>query len=92
MEKTWLSVSADGKEIYSGILQTAESKELEGQRTARVRAGNAGGIQVVFNGKTIGPLGPKGQVRTAVFTRDRYTILEPAATSFALSHLMLIHR
>jgi hypothetical protein len=57
-----------------------------------VRAGNAGGIQVVFNGKTIGPLGPKGQVRTAVFTRDRYTILEPAATSFALSQLMLIRR
>lgn len=88
VERTWLSVSADGKQVYSGILQTSETKELEGKQVAKVRAGNAGGIEVVFNGKIIGPLGPKGQVRTAVFTRDHYTILQPAAT-FALSHIIL---
>lgn len=88
LEKSWLSVSADGRQVYSGILQTSETKELEGQQTARVRTGNAGGIQVVFNGKPIGPLGPKGQVRTAVFTRDRYTIVDPASGTFALSQIL----
>jgi cytoskeleton protein RodZ len=88
LERTWLSVFTDGRQVYNGILQASETKELDGQKTARVRTGNAGGIAVVFNGKTIGTLGPKGQVRTAVFTKDRYTILEPSAR-FALSEVTL---
>jgi cytoskeleton protein RodZ len=61
------------------VLDVAETKELEGHNSARIRTGNAGGVNVLFNGKTIGSLGPRGQVRTVVFTKDNYEIVEPSA-------------
>jgi cytoskeleton protein RodZ len=89
LEPTWLSITADDKEVYSGVLEAAETKELEGHDSARIRTGNAGGVNVLFNGKTIGSLGPRGQVRTVLFTKDNYEIVEPSAhialTSFSPS-------
>jgi cytoskeleton protein RodZ len=81
VEKTWLSVDTDGKHIYSGLLDAADTKELEGRVTARIRTGNAGGLTVTFNGRELGALGQRGQVRTVVFTRDQYRILAPSLTS-----------
>jgi len=81
VEKTWLSVDADGKHVYSGLLDAADTKELEGRVTARIRTGNAGGLTVTFNGRELGTLGQRGQVRTVVFTRDRYRILAPSLMS-----------
>ncbi|MBV9303159.1 MAG: DUF4115 domain-containing protein [Acidobacteriaceae bacterium] len=79
IEPTWLSIVADEKEIYSGVLEAAQTKVLEGRESARIRTGNAGGVNILFNGKTIGSLGEHGQVRTIVFTKDNYEIVEPSA-------------
>jgi hypothetical protein len=79
IEPTWLSITADGKQTYSGILEAAETKILEGHETARIRTGNAGGVNVVFNGKALGALGRRGQTRTVLFTRSGYEVLEPSA-------------
>lgn len=81
VERTWLAVDADGKRIYSGLLDAADTKELEGRVTAKIKTGNAGGLTVTFNGKELGPLGERGQVRTVVFTPDQYEILGPSLTS-----------
>lgn len=75
-ERTWLSIVADGKPSFKGILEEAETKVLEGYRSARVRTGNAGGVEVVFNGKPLGALGPRGQVRTVLFTQNNYEVLK----------------
>jgi cytoskeleton protein RodZ len=89
LERTWLSIVADGRPTFSGILQAAETKILEGHDNARIRTGNAGGISMVFNGKPIGILGRRGQVRTVVFTKDNYEVLQPpphlALTRFNLN-------
>ena len=77
LEATWLSVVADGKQIFTGVLRPSETKVLEGHETARLRTGNAGGLSVEFNGKQLGSIGPHGQVRTVVFTRDTYEIVSP---------------
>ncbi len=77
LERTWLSIAADGNEVFSGMLEASETKVLEGYDTARVRTGNAGGVNIVFNGKALGPLGERGQVRTLVFTRKGYEVLDP---------------
>jgi hypothetical protein len=79
VERTWLSITADEKEIYSGVLEPAETRVLEGHDTGRIRTGNAGGVNVLFNGKTIGALGRRGEVRTVVFTKDNYQIVGPPA-------------
>jgi cytoskeleton protein RodZ len=85
IEPTWLSMVADGRPAFSGILDTAETRVLEGHETARIRTGNAGGVNVVFNGKTLGTLGERGQVETVVFTKDNYEIIDPAP-HIALTH------
>ena len=78
IERTWISIVSDGKRVYSGVLQADQSKVLEGHDSALIRAGNAGGVEVVFNGKEIGTLGPEGQIRTVVFTKNNYEIVEPS--------------
>lgn len=74
-EPTWLSVVTDGRETFSGTLQPGETKIVEGRETGRVRTGNAGGLNLVFNGKPLASLGPRGQIRTVVFTKDNYEVL-----------------
>ena len=69
---------SDGKEVFSGILDASEIKILEGRESARIRTGNAGGLKFTFNGKQIGILGPRGQVRTVVFTKNNYEVLPSA--------------
>jgi cytoskeleton protein RodZ len=78
VERTWLSIVSDGKQIFNGILEPAETKVLDGHETARIRTGNAGALTLVFNGRPIGNLGPRGQVRTVIFTKNNYEVLEPA--------------
>ena len=85
LETTWLSVVTDGKEVYEGLLKADESKILDGRETARIRTGNAGGVEVFFNGRTIGTLGREGQVRTVVFTKNGYEVLEPQARMTAVA-------
>ncbi|MDQ2776369.1 MAG: DUF4115 domain-containing protein [Acidobacteriota bacterium] len=85
LETTWLSVMTDGKEVYEGLLKADENKILDGRETARIRTGNAGGVEVFFNGRTIGPLGREGQVRTVVFTKNGYEVLEPQAHITAMA-------
>lgn len=76
-EKTWLSITSNGKKIFSGILEPSQSKTLTGAENATMTVGNAGGIEVLWNGKPIGPIGPRGQVRTIRFTPENFQILSP---------------
>jgi len=78
-ESTWLSITSEGKQIFSGILKASQTKTLTASDAAQMRVGNAGGIAVRLNGKEIGPIGERGQVRTVRFTPDNFEIVEPAA-------------
>jgi hypothetical protein len=76
-EKTWLSITSDGKQVFSGILEPSQTKTLAGLDMAKMKVGNAGGLDVLWNGKPIGPIGPRGQVREVLFTPDNFQILSP---------------
>ena len=76
-EQTWLSITPDGKQVFSGVLQPAEVRLIAAREAATIRVGNAGGINVRLNGKAIGPIGPIGQVRTLVINRAGFQIFEP---------------
>jgi hypothetical protein len=71
-EPTWLSLTSDGKSAYNGMLEAATTKVLDSHDKARIRMGNAGGVNVLFNGKALGALGKRGQVRTIEFTAVGY--------------------
>jgi cytoskeleton protein RodZ len=80
-EETWLSVSSDGKPVFSGILAANQSKTVEGKEYAKMRVGNAAGLEVRLNGRLLGPLGHRGQVLIVVFTPDNFEIRSPAKES-----------
>jgi len=42
-----------------------------------LRLGNAGGVSITLNGKPIGEVGPKGQVRTVQLTSGGFQIVAP---------------
>jgi hypothetical protein len=78
-EETWVSITSGGKQIFSGLLEPSETKTLTGLEQARVKVGNAGGVDVRWKGQPIGPIGKSGQVRTVVLRPDGFEIL-PAAS------------
>jgi cytoskeletal protein RodZ len=84
IEPTWLSILSDGKTTYTGVLEAMQTKVFDGKETARIRTANAGGVNIIFNGKALGPLGRHGQTRTFVFTKSGYEVVQGAST--ATSH------
>ena len=95
LERSWLALAADGRQIFSGFLEADQTKVLRGREVGRIRTGNAGGVSLVFNGKPIGVAGPRGQIRTVVFTKDNYQVLQPAVnaslTNNFVSLVQLLH-
>jgi cytoskeletal protein RodZ len=85
VERAWLSISADGKTTYTGVLDPSQTKVLEGRDSARIRTANAGAVNIVFNGRSLGPLGRRGQSRTFVFTRKGYEVVR-GASNVGLTH------
>jgi hypothetical protein len=74
-EETWLSASSDGKMVFQGILAANATKTIEGKEVAKLRVGNAGGLEVRLNGKLLAPLGGRGQVLEVVFHPDNFEIV-----------------
>lgn len=66
----WVSVMADGKPAFSGLLRPNDSREVSGNQLVRVMTGNAGGLEISLNGKPLDPIGPSGQVRTVRLTAE----------------------
>jgi cytoskeletal protein RodZ len=78
VERTWLSIVADGKTTYTGVLDPSQTKVLDGKESARIRTANAGGVTIIFNGRSLGSLGHRGQSRTVVFTKSGYEVVRGA--------------
>ncbi|MEO8098429.1 MAG: RodZ domain-containing protein [Acidobacteriota bacterium] len=75
-ETTWLSVTSGGKQIFSGMLFADQTKTLTAVDNARLKVGNAGGLDVQLNGKLVGPLGEHGQVRDVLLTPEGFSIVK----------------
>lgn len=76
-EETWLSITSEGKRLFSGVLAPNQTKTVEGKESATMKVGNAAGLEVRLNGKLLGPLGGRGQVLVVVFTPDKFQIVPP---------------
>jgi len=68
-ELTWISARIDDKETKEVLLKPGEGVMWNGESKVIITAGNAGGIDLDVNGKTLDPLGRSGEViRDAVIT------------------------
>ncbi len=74
VEKSWVRLIVDGERVFGGVMEPGETRTLNGEQSAVVFTGNAGGLDFRYNGKQIGTAGPKGQVRTVVFSTENWEV------------------
>jgi len=67
-QDSWLTVTADGKPTFSDMVVAPGTKSFGAQRELVIRAGNAGGLDISFNGQKIPAIGSEGEVRTVTFS------------------------
>jgi len=64
---SWLRVTVDGNVSMEGTFPAGTIRQFHG-KNATLRIGNAGGVEVIVNGKSQGKLGPAGDVVERSFT------------------------
>lgn len=69
-EESWLSISADGRDLGQQILAAQKSRTIVAQKEVRLKVGNLGGVEVSFNGKPVNIDGEPKQVKELIFTPD----------------------
>jgi len=62
VQDSWILVKADGKVILDGTLDAATEKSFAAKELI-FKTGNAGGVEVTYNGKTEAPFGKDKQVK-----------------------------
>jgi hypothetical protein len=75
---SWIDACADGRTVMRRYLPPANTAELGFSKVAVVRTGNAGGIEMSFNGVPTGTLGKLGEVRVMRFDGSGFHLLEPS--------------
>jgi cytoskeleton protein RodZ len=69
VKPSWISVTSDGKNVYQQTLGPNDQQlTLHGKDKILLVLGNAGGVEVSFNGKNLGSLGSDGQTRKLTIT------------------------
>jgi len=71
-QDSWVSITADGKTIMKGTLPAASEKAVRAKDQVVVVLGNAGGVEVSYNGKTLDNLGKGQEVKKITFTPSGY--------------------
>jgi cytoskeleton protein RodZ len=62
LQDSWIQVKADGKVVLDGVLDAATEKSFSAKELI-FKTGNAGGVEVTYNGKTEAPFGKDKQVK-----------------------------
>ncbi len=62
LQECWVSVDRDGNRALEKILEPGESQSLSARESVFLVLGNAGGIRLKINGRSVRPLGKPGEV------------------------------
>jgi transcriptional regulator with XRE-family HTH domain len=77
-QPSWIQILADEVKVFEGILQPGEKPSWTGQHRVAIRAGNAGGVEVIVNGTSRGLMGAEGQVVDQIWEKvDDPSLLTP---------------
>lgn len=83
-DQVWVQVRDSGKVIYSNVIPAGETRSFSSEGKLRVLFGNAGGVELTYNGLPMPAPGPKGQVRTVEFSATgAEVIVKPPASEAA---------
>jgi cytoskeleton protein RodZ len=67
-EDAWVNLTADGKTVISRVLAAGEQQSFHAGKRIVFTTGNAGGVDVSFNGKDLGAIGNESEKRILTFT------------------------
>ena len=77
-QPSWIQILVDDVKAFEGILQPGDASLWSGERRVAIRAGNAGGVEVIVNGQSRGLMGQEGRVADQVWEKvDNPTALTP---------------
>jgi cytoskeleton protein RodZ len=62
IDKTWMRIQADDQPEFEVLLQPKETVSWTAQNRFKILVGNAGGVEISFDGNPQGPLGKSGEV------------------------------
>lgn len=67
-DRSWLRIIADGAVVYEGMTPKGWSGSFSGAERVEILIGNAGAVELLVNGRSMGPLGAAGEVRRLLIT------------------------
>lgn len=65
--RSWIAVDVDGVNAFEGELSAGQSKAFQAKERISVTLGNAGVVEVIYNGRNLGFLGGVGSVVSREF-------------------------
>ena len=72
VNQCWISVNADGRQITSQLLARGDKLPFHASSQIALILGNAGGVNLRFNGNPLRKLGASGEVQKVVLTLDNF--------------------
>ncbi len=76
-DTVWVAASTDGMPRFQTTLEPQQTRTITAQSSVRLRLGDAGAVTLLLNGVPQPAPGPKGQVRTIVFTPEGMHVVAP---------------
>jgi cytoskeletal protein RodZ len=70
-DECWIDITADGENVFTGLLAVGESAgPFSADDEMGILLGNAIGVDLIINGRRIGPVGGQGEVKTIKLPDD----------------------
>jgi cytoskeleton protein RodZ len=69
-EQSWAQITADGKQLWSGIVDKDSTKSFTANKELVVKLGNAPGVELSYNGKSLPRFSQESKIRTLTFTPE----------------------
>ena len=67
-EEAWVQITVDGKLLSAGVLAPATEKRVRAAKEVVIKTENAAGVDVLLDGRPMGPLGEEHAVTTVTLT------------------------
>jgi hypothetical protein len=67
-EETWVSLQVDDQPEKEMTFKPRDGISIQAANRIRMKLGNAGGVDLILNGKALGKFGKSGEVVTLIFT------------------------
>ncbi len=77
VEETWVNLQVDDQPGNGMVFKPGEGISVQASNRIRMKLGNAGGLDLILNGKSLEKFGKSGEVLTLIFTSQGIEVKRP---------------